>query len=147
MAVEPWNMSTEQSSQYMFQDSRFGPKEELLTPQILTYIASTVFQSSNVSKPLSASHQHFRHQSIDDVFSFRSLNSRSKLFNLALRAASREVPIIIARSLSFQVVGSRTLTGRNFTYSLNGFETPMVRPVAPWVSCSSKNIRIAPLAV
>ena len=125
--------------------SQGSPKEAKLIPKIRTYIASTVFQSWNVS--VSTSHQHFRHQSIDDVFSFTSVNSRSKLFNLALRAASREVPMIIARSLSFQVVGTRNLRGRNFTYSLNGFETPMVCPVAPWVSCSSKNIRMAPLAV
>jgi hypothetical protein len=111
------------------------------------YMASTSIQSSNVTKPLSSSHQYLAHQLIDSVAVRTASNSRSKLLSFARTAGFNVVPSSRSCSSSLQNVGSNS-SGRNLTYSVSGFSSPMFLISGQQiVACKRRNVSTAPLVV
>lgn len=93
------------------------------------YIASTIFQSSKLSRPVSSSHHSRLHQEIDWVaFRIRS-NSDSRTASLASTASFKDVPYNNTCSTSVQSVGNRVSLGKNLMYSDHGFVTPILECV------------------
>ena len=110
-------------------------------------MASTRIQSSNVTIPVSSSHQYLLHHGMDSVALRIVSNSRRRLFSLARTAGLKVVPVRRSCSSSLQNVG-RSSSGRNLIYSVRGFKTPTsLISGQEIVACNSRNVRIAPRVV
>ena len=111
------------------------------------YMASMRIQSSNVTMPVSSCHQYFAHQPMDSVAVRSASNSRNRLFSFARTAGLRVVPDKSSCSSSVQKVG-KSSSGRNFMYSVRGFNTPTSLVSGQQiVACRSRKVSTAPLVV